>query len=250
MAERRILISDGIFYGAFSLLLAGVFAIGIAFAYTGIYGGSLVGGFVIAGLVTVIGGWILTRFAAGGDLPPPNTVKINPPKAPTVPRSPAAERRAEASTPTLPDRMPTAHEAGVAVGAAAKSAADRVRDAADSALQQAAETVSPTGSAPERTTGRTSERSSEPAGDAAKPPALAAPREGGGDDLLAIKGIGPKLMGTLNEQGYYHYDQIASWTPEQVAWIDTNVEGVNGRASRDDWVGQARRIASEDPAAS
>ncbi len=247
MAERQILVSDGIFYGAFSWLLAAVFGIGMAFAYTGIYGGSLVTGFVIAGLVTVIGGWILTRFAAGGDLPPPNTVKINPPKAPTVPRSPAAERRAEAATPKMPDRMPSAHEAGVAVGATAASAADSVKQATSEARERVAGAVSPSdGDA----TGGADEAKREAADAEARPPALPAPREGGGDDLLAIKGIGPKLMGTLNEMGYYHYDQIAAWTPEQVAWVDTNVEGVNGRASRDDWAGQARRLASEDPASS
>jgi predicted flap endonuclease-1-like 5' DNA nuclease len=247
MAGRPILISDGIFYGAFSWLLAGVFAIGIAFAYSGIYGGSLVGGFMIAGIVTVIGGWILARFAAGGELPPPNTVRINPPKAPTVPRSRAAERRAEAATPTLPDRLPTAHEAGVAVGATAQSAVESVKEAASSVRERVADAISPDGDAAEHP-------DAEAAGSGeARPPSLSAPREGegGGDDLLAIKGIGPKLMGTLNGMGYYHYDQIAAWTPEQVAWVDANVDGVNGRASRDDWVGQARRIMSGgDPSAS
>jgi predicted flap endonuclease-1-like 5' DNA nuclease len=246
MAARPTLISDGIFYGAFSWLLAGVFAIGIAFAYSGIYGGSLVGGFMIAGIVTVIGGWILARFAAGGDLPPPNTVKINPPKAPTVPRSRAAERRAQAATPALPDRLPTAHEAGVAVGATAHSAVESVKEAASSVRERVAEAISPSdGDATARSDGGAT------TSDDARPPSLSAPREGegGGDDLLAIKGIGPKLMGTLNGMGYYHYDQIAAWTPEQVAWVDANVDGVNGRASRDDWVGQARRIVSgDDPA--
>jgi predicted flap endonuclease-1-like 5' DNA nuclease len=243
MAERPTLISDGIFYGAFSVLLAGVFAIGIGFAYTVIYGGSLVGGFMIAGIVVVIGGWILARFAAGGDLPPPNSVRINPPKAPTVPRSREAERRAEAATPTLPDRLPSAHEAGVAVGAAAKSAAESVKGAAETARERVAGALSSS----------ETEENSAAADEGARPPALSTPREdeGGGDDLLAIKGIGPKLMSTLNGMGYYHYDQIAAWTPEQVAWVDSNVDGVNGRASRDDWVGQARAIvAGEDPPAS
>ncbi len=85
-------------------------------------------------------------------------------------------------------------------------------------------------------------RQAEPA----RPAALDAPHGGRPDDLRKIKGIGPKLEGVLNSQGIFHYRQIAGWTPEQVAYMDANLEGFRGRASRDDWVGQASRLAEEN----
>jgi predicted flap endonuclease-1-like 5' DNA nuclease len=38
-------------------------------------------------------------------------------------------------------------------------------------------------------------------------------RDGKPDDLKKISGVGPKLEGVLNEMGFYHFDQIAAWTP-------------------------------------
>ncbi|MEL7344381.1 MAG: NADH-quinone oxidoreductase subunit NuoE [Pseudomonadota bacterium] len=84
-----------------------------------------------------------------------------------------------------------------------------------------------------------------PAPDAAQgtpPPRLTAP-EGQADDLKKIKGIGPKLEGILNEAGIWHYHQIAAWGAEEVAWIDTAIQGFKGRATRDEWVAQAKILA-------
>lgn len=76
-----------------------------------------------------------------------------------------------------------------------------------------------------------------------KPKTLDAP-EGEPDDLKRIRGVGPKLQDMLNGMGVYHFDQIASWGPEEVAWVDHNLEGFKGRVSRDDWVTQAKTLAS------
>ncbi|PIL20613.1 hypothetical protein P775_08790 [Puniceibacterium antarcticum] len=78
-----------------------------------------------------------------------------------------------------------------------------------------------------------------------KPAALTAPRGGVADDLKKIKGIGPKLEETCNSMGFYHFDQIAAWSPAQVAWVDENLEGFKGRVTRDDWVAQAKALAAE-----
>jgi len=78
----------------------------------------------------------------------------------------------------------------------------------------------------------------------AKPEALAAPRDGGADDLKQIKGVGPKLEALLHKLGFFHFDQIAKWTGDEVAWVDENLEGFKGRVSRDGWVDQARRLAA------
>lgn len=80
--------------------------------------------------------------------------------------------------------------------------------------------------------------------DSNEPERLSKPK-GKADDLKMLKGVGPKLESILNEMGFYHYSQIASWTPAQVAWVDEAMSGVNrGRASRDGWVEQAKILAS------
>ena len=73
----------------------------------------------------------------------------------------------------------------------------------------------------------------------ARPTTLAKARDGVPDKLTKIKGIGPKLQELLFSMGFFHFDQIASWDKSQVAWVDENLDGFKGRASRDDWVAQA-----------
>ncbi|QBY00149.1 NADH-quinone oxidoreductase subunit NuoE [Rhodophyticola sp. CCM32] len=75
------------------------------------------------------------------------------------------------------------------------------------------------------------------------PETLKAPRGGVADDLKKITGVGPKLEGLLNEMGFWHFDQIAAWTPEQIAWVDARLT-FKGRIERDDWVSQAQSLAS------
>jgi NADH-quinone oxidoreductase subunit E len=76
-----------------------------------------------------------------------------------------------------------------------------------------------------------------------EPELLSAPREGKGDDLKRIKGVGPKLEGILHDLGFYHFDQIANWSRENIAWVDGRLK-FKGRIERDDWVSQARLLAS------
>ncbi|MCC5982992.1 MAG: DUF2189 domain-containing protein [Rhodobacteraceae bacterium] len=80
----------------------------------------------------------------------------------------------------------------------------------------------------------------------ARPTGMSAPRDGKADDLKKLAGIGPKLEATLNDMGYWHYDQIADWTEAEVAWVDDHLEGFKGRATRDNWVEQARKLAGRD----
>lgn len=80
-------------------------------------------------------------------------------------------------------------------------------------------------------------------GPGTKPRTMKAPRKSGADDLKAIKGVGPKLETMLNGMGFYHYDQIAKWSGEEIAWVDQNLEGFKGRVSRDNWVDQAKTLA-------
>ena len=64
------------------------------------------------------------------------------------------------------------------------------------------------------------------------------------DDLKAIAGIGPKIEGILNDLGVFRFSQIADWTPEQIEWIDARLS-FKGRILREQWVSQAKRLASE-----
>jgi predicted flap endonuclease-1-like 5' DNA nuclease len=76
-----------------------------------------------------------------------------------------------------------------------------------------------------------------------RPAGLDGPRDGGADDLKRIKGVGPKLEALLNRLGFWHFDQVAAWTSDEIAWVDQNLEGFNGRVTRDAWVEQARILA-------
>ena len=79
--------------------------------------------------------------------------------------------------------------------------------------------------------------------DGSRPTSLDAPRGGKADDLKQIKGVGPKMEKLCNSMGFFHFDQIANWTADEVAWVDANLEGFKGRVSRDSWVEQARVLA-------
>ncbi len=76
----------------------------------------------------------------------------------------------------------------------------------------------------------------------AKPETLTAARSGGADDLKLISGVGPKLEQTLNELGFYHFDQVAKWGPSEIAWVDSRLR-FKGRIQRDNWMSQAKVLA-------
>ena len=69
-------------------------------------------------------------------------------------------------------------------------------------------------------------------------------REGGPDDLKRISGVGPKLEQKLHDIGVFHFDQIAEWGPEEIAYMDDRLS-FKGRIERDDWIGQAKAYAAE-----
>lgn len=77
----------------------------------------------------------------------------------------------------------------------------------------------------------------------AQPETLSAARDGKADDLKKLKGVGPKLEQTLNELGFYHFEQIAAWTDAEVAWVDSRLK-FKGRIERDGWIEQAKSMAS------
>ncbi len=76
-----------------------------------------------------------------------------------------------------------------------------------------------------------------------KPQGLSEPKGGTADDLKRIKGVGPKLEKLLNSMGFWHLEQIAGWSDDEIAWVDSNLEGFRGRVTRDEWVKQAKVLA-------
>lgn len=63
------------------------------------------------------------------------------------------------------------------------------------------------------------------------------------DDLTLISGVGPRIQTILNDFGVWHFSQIADWSPQNEAWIDTQLNFA-GRVSREGWVHQARELVA------
>jgi predicted flap endonuclease-1-like 5' DNA nuclease len=74
------------------------------------------------------------------------------------------------------------------------------------------------------------------------PPAIEA------DDLLLIKGLGPKLVTLLGGLGVTRYAQIAAWSEADIDRIDPQLGAFAGRIRRDNWVEQAKFLAAGDRA--
>ncbi|MCK9543048.1 MAG: hypothetical protein M0R03_13580 [Novosphingobium sp.] len=77
----------------------------------------------------------------------------------------------------------------------------------------------------------------------------AAPVTGEADDLRRIKGVGPKLVALLDGLGVSRFDQIAAWDDAEIDRIDAQLGAFAGRIRRDNWVEQARLLASGDTSA-
>ncbi len=80
----------------------------------------------------------------------------------------------------------------------------------------------------------------------ATPTPLSSPVAGDTDDLLRLKGVGPKLKTLLIELGVTRYAQIAAWTDADIAAIDAKLGNFKGRPVRDQWVDQAKYLAAGD----
>ncbi|HMK89694.1 MAG TPA: hypothetical protein VK446_08690 [Methylocystis sp.] len=75
------------------------------------------------------------------------------------------------------------------------------------------------------------------------PPALPGPRDGRGDDLARIKGVGPKSVEKLHALGVYHFDQIAAWSIDEARYVGAAL-ATPGRVERGRWIQQAREFAA------
>lgn len=65
----------------------------------------------------------------------------------------------------------------------------------------------------------------------------------GEDNLQKIKGIGPKIAEVLRELGVRRFEQIATWTPEDIDWVNERLR-FKGRIEREEWIPQARALVA------
>ncbi|OJJ12176.1 NADH-quinone oxidoreductase subunit E [Alphaproteobacteria bacterium AO1-B] len=142
----------------------------------------------------------------------------------------AAKAEAPADAPA--EKKPDAPKKAAPKKTAAKTA-DKVEKVAEKASEPA-----PVSKAKPEAKVEAAETVSEKA-----PETLKQARDGKPDDLKKLKGVGPKLEATLHELGFFHFDQVASWGPEEVAWVDSRLK-FKGRIERDGWIEQAKLLAS------
>lgn len=82
-----------------------------------------------------------------------------------------------------------------------------------------------------------------------KPSVLPAARNGAPDDFTLIEDVSVLQQTTLYSLGVFHFDQIADWTPANIAWVD-NYLRLRGRIDDEEWVEQAGELAREGVGAS
>jgi NADH-quinone oxidoreductase subunit E len=148
---------------------------------------------------------------------------------------------AGASSNRMGDTASVAHKPVMTPAAAPASVAPSA-PTAPAGFASAAPTAT---SAPEAAAASASEPAAVAEGVTTEPVRLTAARGGKADNLKEIEGIGPALEKLCNELGFYHFDQIASWSDADVAWVDQNMKTFKGRIVRDKWVAQAKLIVAE-----
>ena len=80
------------------------------------------------------------------------------------------------------------------------------------------------------------------------PAATSANTGTGADNLRLLKGVGPKLAALLTQLGITRFDQIAAWNEADIVRVDAQLGNFKGRIVRDNWIEQARLLASGDVA--
>lgn len=124
---------------------------------------------------------------------------------------------------------------------AQKPAAKKAAKPAAKAAKPAAKTAKPAPKAA-KPAAKSAGKAQATARSEAKPRTMKAPRKSGADDLKRISGVGSKLEGVLNDLGFWHFDQIAKWTQDEIAWVDSRLK-FKGRIERDNWIAQAADLA-------
>jgi NADH-quinone oxidoreductase subunit E len=172
------------------------------------------------------------KAAAPSAPPKSDPAPAKPPEHPAVKAAGDADRNKVASAPQNPAVRPGPANPPTAPNGGPGAAAVPSTGPADPPTKEAAgATSAPAPAAP-------------PVSDEHRPEMLSAPKGGSRDDLKLIWGVGPKLEEMLNGMGVYHFDQIAAWNDMNLRWVDQNLGSFRGRAVRDDWIGQSKKLAA------
>ena len=186
----------------------------------------------IAGVVALLAGLVLGMpWGAGDKARFQQAPALAPAYAPATPV--ASPRAAESVAEAMPAAFVSAPQPAEPAAAAPKAAAKAAPK--PKAAPKAAPKADPKPKAAAKP------KAAKPAG----PERLTAPRKGKADDLKEIEGIGPALEKLVNGMGFYHFDQIASWSDADVALVDGEMTNFKGRITRDKWVSQAKIIVTE-----
>ena len=66
---------------------------------------------------------------------------------------------------------------------------------------------------------------------------LTGSRDGTADDLKVLTGVGPAMEKKMNDAGVYHFDQIAAWSEDEIAYMEDQL-GARGKIA--DWAAEAK----------
>ncbi|WP_414900354.1 hypothetical protein ACMT1E_11435 [Sphingomonas flavalba] len=176
------------------------------------------------------------------------------PDAPKVPEAPAPAplERATTPPPVAPQPLTSAPAPAEAAPAPVAPPAPPVAKTAPAAKPVPAKPAAPAkpktvAKAPAAKAPAAPKPTAKPKA-AVKPKAAPAATPATPDDLLLLKGVGPKLAVLLNELGVSRFEQIAGWSDAELARIDAQLGAFKGRAARDKWVEQAGYLAKGDTA--
>jgi predicted flap endonuclease-1-like 5' DNA nuclease len=200
-------------------------------------------GLVAFGVLVIVGEFDLFPAAAlGGGIAALAGLVLGMPWGATVPSGPVVRKAAEPSkaVEAAPLRV-TEAVAQPAAFVSAPVAAPAPAPKSAPAPKAAAKPKAKAAPKPAAEKPAAKPKAAKPAG----PERLKAPRKGKADDLKEIEGIGPAMEKLVNEMGFFHFDQIASWSDADVALVDSEMKSFKGRITRDKWVAQAKIIVTE-----
>jgi len=236
--------------------LAGVFLGIMTFlVLNGRFGVNGIVSLVLAVVVCAALGWFLARYfcsgsmavTSGGHARHQHDIDASPADVAAVDRVGQSELAATPPTPKVAKHVSSASLASSDATAKAAPASKPAAKAKPATKAKPAAKTKPATKAkpaakPKATAAAKPARASVAAD--GKPETLKKARAGGADDLKRISGVGPKLEQTLNELGFYHFDQVAAWRKKEVEWVDTRLK-FKGRIERDEWIKQAKKLARE-----
>ena len=196
-----------------------------------------------AGVVLVVLWALLGRSSAKA----PDAVAHSEAPKTAVPEAKSAAKPKAKAAPKAAAKPKAKAPAKAKSAAAPKSVAKDVKPAKAAAAPKAASAskakapAKPAAKASAKTAAKAPVKA--PAKPAAKPAKAAAK---GPDNLLLIKGLGPKLNTMLKDLGVTQFSQIAGWSAADIAQIDSQLGAFAGRIARDNFVDQARLLARGD----